>query len=353
MALPLPSLAMKRLRMILSSSVITAILGVGYAVLFVQAHPHAIINGIIGGFVIGLLGSCAEVYFFGPVGRRLRFAVLFAVRTVFYVVMIATTMILVIAVHHTHMDGTTLSEVFASGRFREFLYGGELYGIIVYALIGSGAINFIRQVNRLLGRNVLLNLITGKYHHPVEEERIFMFLDLKASTTIAERLGNNRYHRFLREFFYDISPAIIETKGQIYQYVGDEVVVTWQREDGLRNANCLICYFRIVATILLRREQYQARYGIVPEFKAGFHYGPVIAGEIGDVKRDIVFHGDAINTAARIRSECTVFGKNLLLSGELLGQLAISEVLSPERIGKIRLRGKEEEVELYTIQEAA
>lgn len=353
MAIPLPSPAMKRLRLILGSSIITAMLGVCYAVLFVQAHPHAIINGIIGGFVIGFLGSCAEVYFFGPTGRRLRFAALFVVRTIFYVGMIATTMILVIAVHQTHMDGSTFSEVLASERFRVFLYDGELYGIILYALVGSGAINFMRQVNRLLGRNVLLNLITGKYHQPVEEERVFMFLDLKASTTTAEKLGNNQYHRFLREFFFDISPAIIETKGQIYQYVGDEVVVTWQREDGLRNANCLMCYFRIVATILLRREHYQARYGTVPEFKAGFHYGRVIAGEIGDIKKDIVFHGDAINTAARIRSECTVFGKNLLLSGDLLGRLAISGILSPERIGKIRLRGKEEEVELYTIQEAA
>lgn len=180
-----------------------------------------------------------------------------------------------------------------------------------------------------------------------------MFLDLKASTTIAEKLGHERYHKFLNDFFYDITPAIIESKGEIYQYVGDEVVVTWKKARGLREANCIKCFFLVVAAIASASDRYEKSYGLVPSFKAGYHYGPVIAGLIGDIKRDIVFHGDTVNTAARIRSECTIVHRDLLLSDHLLNQLHISDFLTPESMGKIKLRGKEEEIELFSIKEAA
>ena len=136
-----------------------------------------------------------------------------------------------------------------------------------------------------------------------------MFLDLKSSTAIAEKLGHKRYHQFLNDFFYDITPAIIESKGEIYQYVGDEVVVTWTKERGLRDANCISCYFRVAAAIGKVSDTYEQKYGSVPTFKAGYHYGEVIAGLIGDIKRAVVFHGDTVNTASRIRSECTTFDR--------------------------------------------
>ena len=60
-----------------------------------------------------------------------------------------------------------------------------------------------------------------------------------------------------------------------------------------------------------------------------------------------------MNTSDRIRSECSVVKRDLLLSGQLLDQLSISSYLTPESMGKIRLRGKEEEIELYSIKEAA
>jgi adenylate cyclase len=180
-----------------------------------------------------------------------------------------------------------------------------------------------------------------------------MFLDLKSSTTIAEKLGDMKYHNFLNDFFFDISSAIQESKGSIYQYVGDEVVVTWTKERGLKDANCINCFFRVAVAIHLNAERYERKYGVVPTFKAGYHFGSVISGEIGDMKREIVFHGDTVNTAARIRTECTAFKKDLLLSADLLHRLPKEDYLSPESIGRIRLRGKEEEIELFTIREAA
>ncbi|WP_044220009.1 hypothetical protein [Chitinophaga pinensis] len=54
-----------------------------------------------------------------------------------------------------------------------------------------------------------------------------MFLDLNSSTTIAETLGDKRYHAFLKDIFTDITNPILDKKGEIYQYVSDEVIVAW------------------------------------------------------------------------------------------------------------------------------
>ena len=44
-------------------------------------------------------------------------------------------------------------------------------------------------MNRLLGQHVLLNFVTGRYHQPRVEERVFLFIDMEGSTGFAERLG--------------------------------------------------------------------------------------------------------------------------------------------------------------------
>jgi adenylate cyclase len=99
----------------------------------------------------------------------------------------------------------------------------------------------------------------------------------------------------------------------------------------------------------VRRERYLKKYGYEPVFKAGYHVGKVIVGEIGDYKRDIVFHGDTVNTASRIQVECNHYNRRLLLSNTLLEQLDITGVYTSEYISRLRLRGKEEELELYSL----
>ncbi len=85
-------------------------------------------------------------------------------------------------------------------------------------------------VSENLGHSVLVNFFTGKYHKPREEERIFMFLDMNSSTTIAEKLGHIEYFELLSEYYSDLTNAIIDHYGEVYQYIGDEIVITWKGE---------------------------------------------------------------------------------------------------------------------------
>ena len=174
------------------------------------------------------------------------------------------------------------------------------------------------SVNDKYGPGVFKSFLLGKYFHPKREERIFMFLDLRGSTTIAEKLGEEKYFNFLKDIFRDATPAILNAKGQIYQYVGDEIVISWKTDAGIKDANCLQCYFEIEKSLAEKAAHYKNKYDdTIPKFKAGLHYGAVMVGEIGVVKRDIVYSGDVLNTAARIQSKCNELGKDIVFSTEL------------------------------------
>jgi adenylate cyclase len=95
---------------------------------------------------------------------------------------------------------------------------------------------FYTEVSDSIGHAALRNFFLGKYHRPVQEERIFMFLDMRSSTTIAEKLGHVRYFEMLKEYFADLSAPVIDHSGEIYQYAGDEMIVSWKLKNGIENS---------------------------------------------------------------------------------------------------------------------
>jgi adenylate cyclase len=205
------------------------------------------------------------------------------------------------------------------------------------------------QVNSKFGQADFWNIIRGRYNRPKEERRIFMFLDINSSTSIAEQLGDERYHSLLKDFFADITTPILDNKGSIYQYVGDEVVIAWNYEDGKENLHCLRCFFDMKLYINQQKEKYLQRYGLVPSFKGGIHCGRVIAGEVGIVKRDITYSGDVLNTTSRILGKCAELKEELIASADLLTELRFIKGFITRPLGGIQLRGKEKVIALNAL----
>jgi adenylate cyclase len=238
------------------------------------------------------------------------------------------------------MQGLTMTDYRASFLEPDFVYQMAV-GFVMYVVIV-----FFRQLDRILGPGVLLSYLLGRYHRPHREARIFMFLDLKSSTTIAEQLGAEAYLDFVNDFFRDISGPVLDNAGEIYEYVGDEVVLTWKQERGLKSAQCLQVFFDIDTIIESRRDRYMDRYGVVPEYRAGVHLGEVMTAEIGDLKKGLVFNGDVLNTGARIQGECARLGKRLVSSAKLVDCLTLPAGWGAEYLGPVPLRGKADPVEL-------
>jgi len=209
------------------------------------------------------------------------------------------------------------------------------------------------QVNTKFGQGVFGDIATGKYHTPRGEKRVFMFLDLNSSTAIAERLGDEAYHRLLRDFFSDITNPILENRGNIYQYVGDEVVVSWNYKDGIENAACINCFFDLKKLFQDQKQKYLNKYGLVPSFKAGIHCGDVVVGEVGIIKRDITYSGDVLNTTSRIQGMCKEFNEEVIVSGDLALHLRLASKFTTALLGTIKLRGKEKELSLSSVRMSA
>ncbi len=204
------------------------------------------------------------------------------------------------------------------------------------------------EINHKYSQGVFFNIIVGKYLHPQEENRIIMFIDLKNSTPIAEKLGHKDYFKFIRDVIYCLSAGIAEYDGRIYQYVGDEVVAWWPstKANARKAVNAIIEGRKILNK---NAEVFKRGHDILPEYKVGVHAGNVTVGQVGITKKDLVMSGDTINTAARIRSACTELNQKFLVSKEMIDLLEMKD-WQTESMGMVDLKGKNEEIELFALK---
>ncbi len=204
------------------------------------------------------------------------------------------------------------------------------------------------EINDKYSPGVFTDIVVGKYMQPRVENRIVMFLDLKDSTPIAEKLGHNQYFLFIREVIFHISMALIEHGGIIYQYVGDEIVVSWLYSKK-NSRNALRAVIEARKNIQKNSNLFRARYGMIPEFRVGIHVGDVTVGEIGVIKRDLAMSGDTMNTTARIRSACNELNQKFIVSKEFVESSDLEE-WQTESLGLVELKGKATDLELFSLK---
>ena len=296
------------------------------------------------GTLIGVIFGAIQIYFEAFYEKKVSIRKLL-IKTL--AVQVLTIMLIAGVIYGVYTIGFGLKRTFV-----EFIREPNFTVFFFYSILVNFMLSFLRQVNLLLGPGNLLRFLRGDFYYPHEEARIFMFLDLRASTTLAEQLGHLRYSQLIQDCFSDLT-VVTRFKTSVYQYVGDEAVLTWTQRDGLTNQNCLRAFFAYRTKLRERSGYYQQAYGVTPVFKAGVNIGTVTVAEVGVVKREIAFHGDAINTAARIQGQCNALDRELLISASLCSALrepVPSFVL--EEVGAVPLRGRQEAVTLYAVQEA-
>jgi adenylate cyclase len=224
-------------------------------------------------------------------------------------------------------------------------------GDVLFAFAAVLAIRFVDDVNHLLGQNVLLDFVTGRYHRPRLEQRVFLFIDIEGSTALAERLGALAFHRLVSRFVADVTDAIAAARGEIHRYVGDELIATWKLADGIAEGRCVRACFAALGRLAELAPAYRREFGAAVACRAGLHCGPVVAGEMGTLKREIAFLGDTVNTAARIEEFCRQSGHRVLASADLVDRVELPPGIAKRPLGALHLRGKESDVALYALEE--
>jgi len=320
----------------------------------IEGEHYSFLRSLIAGIltcVIGatLLGSL-EVLYLSKLLRKKPFGITLLIKTTIYLMF----MLFFISMATLYMYSYEINKPLLSGDvlklYVDFLFSARVVMIIIYWSIACMSALFILQVSDKFGQGVLISFLLGKYHRPKEEDRIFMFMDLKSSTTFAEKLGHIQYSQFIQDCFFDITDVITKYEAKIYQYVGDEVVLSWSIKEGIEHGHCINTFFAYDTLIKSKNKYYKKKYGIIPEFKAGLHLGKVTVAEVGEIKKELAYHGDVLNTAARIQGKCNDFQKRLLISESMKTKLESQHLFDFSSIGDVSLKGKAKSLTLYEVK---
>tara|TARA_B100000949_G_scaffold235618_1_gene260793 strand:- start:8482 stop:9555 length:1074 start_codon:yes stop_codon:yes gene_type:complete len=286
-----------------------------------------------------------EIFIYPRFTKKKSFAISIVYRTIIFISLLVL-IIMISLCGVSYLKGFEISEGLILSL--DFFLSRSFFILLLYMVIIGAFMNFILFINRRSGPGVILNMIKGKYHHPIEEERIFMFLDLQSSSKIAEELGHIKFSKFIQDCFSDLSDILLTYHASIYQFVGDEAVLTWRKQNGLKNINCIIIFFEFERLLLMRQDYYMENYNHKPIFKASLHGGYVTVAEVGSLKTEVAYHGDVLNTAARIQGLCNIYNQKLLVT-ESIVEIIDSRCIQAKYIDEVKLRGKKNKEKIFTL----
>jgi len=308
--------------------------------LFIPLMVRAMLSGVL------ILGSIVVFgILYGDRFTQKTFLYLVIVKSIFYTISTTFWLVIVNGVWFA-IKGEYPVKVEIMSYLTDEVYLINLSSVFIVIIVVVSVV----QIDSLHRKGELLNFILGRYNKPREVERIFCFIDLTGSTTIAEKLGHFDFACFLKDYYSDITEALRKTNAQIYQYVGDEIILTWTFKKGLEDNNVIHCFFEMKKIINELKEKYILKYGIYPEFKAGLHCGKVIVTWVGELKKEITYLGDVMNTTARIQEDCKRLAKDFLISEELLNRISELGNIKASFVEETIPRGREESVRLYSLE---
>jgi adenylate cyclase len=343
------NLARRKLRTVAAFTLWGAAIGAALGPVVGQFDDRQLLFAALRGLVVGaLIGpglGVGEELIFPRWSRTMSFARLSVVRVGSYAVLMIMALTAVNAVDVSIVRGLGLLDSVAY-----YATEGGLLRDLVFAVVASFLLTGFLQVRRLHNPGEIRRLLTGRYHYPVEETRIFLFADVVGSTGIAERLGHMAYSSFLRDCFSDISEAILAWKGEVYQHAGDSVLVTWRMHKGTRRAACVQCFFDMIQLLERREDDYRRQYDTVPRLRAGIHGGAVVTTWVGEARKDLAFHGDTLNAAARVEGMCKELGVQCLVSEFVYEAIELPPQLEARSVGDLELRGRTEALHLYSVE---
>jgi len=246
----------------------------------------------------------------------------------------------------------TISGSIQAGKVVPVFGFGPGWTLFFYILAITTFTLIIIHVAQVIGPRILGNMLIGRYHDPVEERRIFLFVDLIGSTALARQLGDLGTQRLLTRFFFDLGEPVAEHGGEIHAYVGDEAIVTWPFKKGADDGRCIRCFFALRDRLDANAKIYEKLFGAVPGIRAGLHGGSVVVGECGDTKKSIVYFGDTMNTTARLEGEAKRLGKDLIVSEALLQNIDLPKEFIAEPLAAVTLRGHNSPTALFSLSRA-
>lgn len=236
--------------------------------------------------------------------------------------------------------------------FPEFVFYLEQFLFTVaYVGVVSVVLNIAFFLVSFLGSDFLRAYLFSGRTRGRSQNYIFFFVDLRNSTSLAERIGAKRFFNCLNDFIMLAEQVIKYQRGHIYKYVGDCIIAYWPENPG----NFVRAYTtarEIETLIALNRQHFTENYEYDIDYAMSLHSGEAAMGEIGVQRRELGFLSDVLNTAERILGTNKRLQTRLLLSGDFFHKLrqARPAALRGQRFRlyrQVALRGKQSGLDLY------
>ena len=231
------------------------------------------------------------------------------------------------------------------------LLRGPLFGfsILFYGFISLLLLMTANLEQRLGSLMRSLQFLFGKFTAPRAVNQGFLFIDMNRSTQAAEHLGHERYAALLHRCFQILGDELTKSPLELYQYVGDEAVLTWELSKEADTEAAVQLFFRFKERLQQQKQRLEQDFGWAPSFKGATHGGEVIASEMRNSPPQLIYHGDVLNTTARMVGLCHTLKVDFLASEIIQQQLAQHPDYQFKAMKSIPLRGKKHPVQLYKI----
>ncbi|MGE5145909.1 MAG: adenylate/guanylate cyclase domain-containing protein [Candidatus Eiseniibacteriota bacterium] len=230
-------------------------------------------------------------------------------------------------------------------RFRELSDAARAFNAMLVAM---------RLFETYLPKSLVLRLLRRADRAVKSEERdlTIMFTDIRAFSTLAERMRPYEIAELLNRHFNLLAGCIETEGGTVDKYIGDSIMAFWGAPDEMTDhaARALRAAAAIQRAVLKDiRQQHQVG-GVEVAVRVGIHTGPVVVGNIGSESRlNYTVVGDAVNIASRIEQlakESNPTDDCVVLVSEATAQAAGDSFdLAP--LGEYSVKGRTNTVAIY------
>ena len=184
-----------------------------------------------------------------------------------------------------------------------------------------------------------------------EEYVVAMFVDMRGSTSLGERVLAYDVVFILNRFFTELSDALADSHGHYAQFAGDGLMALYGLETERKQRACADALkgaremFRRIEAL---NQQLQSEFGENVQMGIGIHGGEAIVGTMGPPKTPLLTAvGDNINIAARLEAQTKTQNCDLIVSVETLEKEGIDY---PEAsVKSLEVRGRDNQVRVCTL----
>ena len=212
------------------------------------------------------------------------------------------------------------------------------------------------QFRRFVSRDVADSLVNDPSIYKLaalgrKRKVVVVFSDIRGFTSLSEQVTPEQLFSQLNEYLSAMVKIIFENKGTLDKFIGDAILAHWGALDDGKEEDFTNSALAATKAMILELDRlnadWKSRGMPVLGIGIGLHLGEVLAGEIGSVQRtEFGVIGDAVNLASRLEGMTKAFSCPWLASGQFIDATGAGDSL--RRIARVRVKGREEPVDLWT-----